>query len=125
MNKIIKAAISILVAICLTGCSAFRPSKQGITISTPVSGADVFINGIYAGQAPLTTQVQRDTDVSIMVRRNGYQPGIRMIGYHFNATGVLDIIGTCLFLLPCIGLFCSGAWSLDETNVIVPMYPAE
>jgi hypothetical protein len=66
--------------------------------------------------------VKRNRDVSIQCYKEGYAPYQRTIGNHFNTTGVLDAVGTWLFLLPGIGLFTPGAWSLDETDVTISLY---
>jgi len=42
-----------------------------------------------------------------------------------NETGILDIIGGVLILFPALGLLSAGAWSLDETDVNVPMFAME
>lgn len=49
-------------------------------------------------------------------------PYQRTVGNHFNETGVLDVVGGCLFLVPFIGLATPGAWSLDETDVTISLF---
>jgi len=81
----------------------------------------VMING-QRYNSPASIRVKRDRDVSIQCYKEGYIPYQRTIGNHFNETGALDAVGTFCFLLPGIGLFCSGAWSLDETDVTVTLF---
>ncbi len=54
-----------------------------------------------------------------MVKKDGYHPGMREVDTEMSMTGVLDIIGGCIFLLPFIGLAFPGARSLDQNNVSV------
>lgn len=72
-----------------------------------------------------TVTVPRNRNVTVECRKTGYQNIPRVIGYHFNETGVLDVLGTILFLVPAIGLATPGAWSLDETTIDIEMLPVE
>jgi hypothetical protein len=72
---------------------------------------------------PAQVTVKRNREVSIDCYKDGFVPYQRTIGYHFNSTGALDAVGTALFLVPCIGLFTPGAWSLDETDVNISLVP--
>ena len=47
------------------------------------------------------------------------------MGHHLNETGILDIIGGIIILIPALGLLSPGAWSVDETAVTVQMFPAD
>jgi hypothetical protein len=104
-----------------TGCSAFRGHMQTMNINCNPPDAILMVNGQrYTPPAQVT--VKRNRDVSIQCYKEGYAPYQRTIGNHFNTTGVLDAVGTWLFLLPGIGLFTPGAWSLDETDVTISLY---
>lgn len=74
---------------------------------------------------PVQVNLKRNRDVSIQCFKDGCAPYQRTIGNHFNETGALDAVGTCLFLVPAIGLFTPGAWSLDETDITVALYPLQ
>ena len=115
------AAAACLVV--LPGCSAFRSSTQVVMINSNVPEADVYINGAFVGKTPVSTQVKRSKDFGVSVRKAGYVPAALTVESHLNVTGVLDIVGTLLFLVPVIGLFTSGAWSLDETQINVNLGP--
>jgi hypothetical protein len=104
-----------------TGCSAFRSSTQTMNITASPTDSILMVNGSRY-TPPAQIKVRRDRDVSIQCYKEGYIPYQRTIGYHMNGTGAADIIGTVLFLLPGVGLFCPGAYSLDETDVGVSLY---
>lgn len=72
---------------------------------------------------PAQVKVRRDRDVSIQCYKDGYTPYMRTIGNHMNGTGTLDVVGTVLFLVPGIGLLTPGAYSLDETEIGISLYP--
>jgi hypothetical protein len=125
MKKTIHSAINIGICAVLlatsTGCSAFRGHTQTMNINCDPSDAILTVNG-QRSTPPSQVRVKRNRDVSIQCYKEGYAPYQRTIGNHFNATGVLDAIGTWLFLLPGIGLFTPGAWSLDETDIMISLY---
>jgi hypothetical protein len=126
MKKTTQTAINISMSAILvatsTGCSAFRSSVETMNVKCNPADSILMVNGErYTPPAQVT--VKRDREVSIQCYKEGFVPYERTIGYHFNTTGALDAVGTALFLVPCIGLFTPGAWSLDETNVTVSLVP--
>ena len=58
-----------------------------------------------------------------MASKPGYQTAYYNIDSSLNTTGILDIIGTFIFILPLIGVFCPGSKSLDENNVALNLDP--
>jgi hypothetical protein len=125
MQKIIHAAINIGMSAVLlatsTGCSAFRGHMQTININCNPTDSVLMVNG-QRYTPPAQINVKRNRDVSIQCYKEGFSPYQRTIGHHFNETGILDAIGTWVFLLPAIGLFTPGAWSLDETDITVTLF---
>jgi hypothetical protein len=125
MKKTIQAAINMgMCAILLatsTGCSAFRGHMQTMNINCNPSDSILMVNG-QRYTSPAQVSVKRNRDVSLQCNKEGYAPYQRTIGHHFNETGILDAIGTWLFLVPGIGLLTPGAWSLDETDVTISLY---
>lgn len=60
-----------------------------------------------------------------MCSKEGFYPAQKSIDHSLSATGILDAIGTVVFLFPALGFISAGAWSLDETSVYVPMLKQE
>lgn len=122
MKKAIQVATSISMSVILltisTGCSAFRSSTEMISVSCNPSDSVLTING-QRYTSPAQVAVKRNRNVSINCYKDGFVPYQKTVGSHFNVTGGLDAVGTALFLLPAIGLFTPGAWSLDETDVAI------
>src|SRR5690348_1280200 len=114
IRRFAASSMSIVLAFT-TGCSCFVPSHQmvSVTVAEPAH-AGVWINGEYKGEAPVQVSLLRSHDFGVMVKKEGYQTSTQIVGYHLNTTGILDVVGTCLFLIPCIGLMTSGSDSLDE-----------
>ena len=125
MNKTVRAIVSggmagMLLA-ATTGCSAFRAHNQTVNINCTPEDAILMVNG-QRHRSPVQVSVKRNRDVSLQAHKEGYVPYQRTIGHHLNATGAVDAVGTLLILVPCVGLFTPGAWSLDETDVGITLY---
>lgn len=90
-------------------------------MTTNESDAEIYINGNLAGNGTAQMPVKRNQNVQIMVKKEGYLPAYRNIGKSLNTTGILDIIGGVIILIPLFGLLAPGAYSLDETNISVPL----
>ena len=121
MKKLIATSAIIL----LSACSLGMPPTQKLTVNTSEPGAEIWINGQVRGTSPLETDVERNKNVSIMARKDGYETGNRSLGTRLSSTGKQDIIGTILFAIPVIGLLSPGAWEIDETTVVIPMLPVK
>ena len=74
-----------------------------------------------AGQGTANASVKRNENAQIMAKKSGYITVQRSIGKSLNTTGILDIVGGVLILIPLFGLLAPGAYSLDETNLTIPM----
>jgi hypothetical protein len=107
------------IAMIQTGCSMVAPSKQKFSVSATEPDAKVYINGEYVGSGNVQTRVNRNQSISIMVKKDGYYPATREIGTQMSMTGILDIIGGCIFILPFIGLAFPGARELDQSNISI------
>lgn len=120
MKKITVAVA--LLSLILSGCSAFVPKTQ--TISATCSEPDAILQiNTQQFKGVAQTEVRRNKTVSIMCTKPGFFPAQKSIDKSLSGTAIADIVGTFIFLLPGLGLFSAGAWSLDETNINVPMIP--
>jgi hypothetical protein len=95
------------------------PGKQRFSVTASESDAKIYVNGDYAGKGNVQTRVPRNHDVSVLVKKEGYLPVSKSIGTDFSITGILDIVGGCIILIPWLGLLFPGARSLEQTNVAV------
>ncbi|MDF7800783.1 hypothetical protein P4C99_15015 [Pontiellaceae bacterium B1224] len=120
IQKLTCIALSTSIVV-LTGCSAFRPTHQMVNITCMPDDAILTVNGTRY-TSPAQVKAKRNRNVSIQCYKEGYMPDQRTIGHHFNETGALDAVGTFFFLVPCIGLFTPGAFTLDETDVAITLY---
>ncbi len=72
---------------------------------------------------PNMIMVNRNSDVSIHCSKVGYHPYRKVIGHHFNLTGTMDLVSTFFLVVPVIGLFTPGIWSLNATEVNIDLHP--
>lgn len=121
-GTIINAATSALLAFT-TGCSLFASSHQTVTVNCTEPQAKVWVNGNYVGEAPVESSVMRNHTVTIKVTKDGFEPTTKTIAYSFSTTGVLDAIGTGLFVIPVAGLLSPGSRKLEETSITVNLSP--
>jgi len=113
-----------LLLFLTAGCSVFKPSHQTVAVQvTNPPHAEVWVNNKFVGEAPVQTSVRRDHTVFVLVKQEGFQPATHSIGFHPNATGILDAIGAYLFFVPFVGIVAPGHVSLDETSITMQLVP--
>lgn len=118
----ITTSSTLLFAVALTtGCSAFQPSTQNVTVSTTTPGATIKANGITKGQSPVTFSAKRDQDLNLIAMKSGYQDSVMQIPRQTSGTFMLDAVGGFIWLVPWIGLLTPGAYQLSQTQVEMPL----
>lgn len=114
--------LSLAIIIGAQGCSAFRPHTQMVNIYCDPEDALLQVNGERQNTTD-QIEVPRNRQLSVQCSKSGYHPASKTVGTHLSTTGVLDIIGIFIFLLPGIGLFTPGAWDLDQTEISLQLHP--
>ena len=102
----------------------FKSSHQTLSVVVPdQQHAKVWINDNYEGEAPVQASVLRNRTVFVTVKKEGFQTLQQTVQSDFNTTGILDAIGTYIFLLPVIGVASPGSHSLEETTLVLHLAP--
>ena len=115
MKKISIILFSIYLSVYITGCSIFADRTQQIMINGNPVGATVIVDGKnYI--APCTVTIDRDKNITMVVMKDGYLPQTMESNWELSTTGMLDLAGGWLLLLPGIGLFFPGAKIHKQTN---------
>ncbi len=109
--------ISIILIICMTGCSALASNTQQFSVTASPDTARIMINGEFAGRGTATSQVKRDSAVSVQVSADNCETMYRAVGHHMSGLGVLDIVGGVFLLVPFFGLAAAGSRNLDEESI--------
>lgn len=111
-------ALAVCVMISTTGCSFFVSNSQSLNVMSEPSGAGVTINGNYIGATPVSTNINRHETAMVQVQLDGYRSASRMTDQRLSVTGVLDIIGGILFLIPLLGLLSDGAFKQEPESML-------
>jgi hypothetical protein len=109
-----------LILLTANGCSFFAPKTENVAVNTVPAGAEVYVNNDFKGNTPCNVPMSCKGG-EIMVKKAGYDTQIYRVGRHLGTCGIVDIVGTVMFLVPAIGLFSAGAYTLDEHTVNVSM----
>ena len=106
------------------GCSFASPSSQNITIIPSDPRADVFVDGRPLGKGTIQTRLKKSESHAVMARV-GDRVGVGQVDRSISTSGMLDIVGGVLILLPLLGLFAPGFWKLDPDVVAVAIPPGQ
>ena len=120
-QHVICILICISLLIATNGCSIFRSWNETINVSSYPENANITVNGMRY-MTPAQISVRRNESVAIQCYKKGYLPYSRVINTDLNVTGILDFAGTFLFIIPCVGLFTPGAYSLEQKNINMSLY---
>ena len=116
--------LAVVLLIPCQSCSLFASSTQSVAITATDMSADIYVDGSIVGRGAVTIDMKRNKSHSILARV-GDRVAATTIGTSISATGVLDIVGGVLFLIPLIGIVGPGFWELDATSVTVALPPPQ
>jgi len=103
-----------------TACSLASPSSQTITIVPSHPKAQVVVDGQPKGTGTMSLDLKKNRGHSFLARC-GNSSGVANVERNISPTGMLDLIGGFLLLVPFIGLASPGAWELSPSTVSVPV----
>jgi len=112
------AAISIIAFTNLTACSFASPPNQNITISPSHPRAEVSVDGRVIGRGVQQVNLSKRREHSVLAKC-GNSSGVATIDRSLSGTGIADIIGGVIFLLPFLGFFSPGSFKLSPSTVAV------
>ena len=122
-NRLSKTLSAITMAVLLltaSGCSLFAPQHENILIDSDPQGAQVLLPGIRL-TTPCSVSVPCDEDLTVTVKKDGYDTAVFNIERTLGKCGLLDVIGTWTIGVPVIGLFSPGAWTLKQHTIFAPL----
>jgi hypothetical protein len=118
--RFIAIALSLTLLPSLTGCSIFQPFDQAIHIECAQPGVQLTVNG-GSYICPAEVQVRRNRTVEVRASLEGYATHLRSVSYHLSTTGVMDLAGGLIIIVPAIGLAFPGAYDIDSPNIYFDM----
>lgn len=110
------------VLIATAGCSIFVPPDQAITISATDPGATLLVDGRSYGPGSRAVKMSRNQNHVVMAMA-GTRTGTATVQPRLSSTGIMDIVGGLIWLVPFFGLATPGAWELDRDLVCVMVPP--
>ena len=114
--------LPVLLAIT-PACSAFAGSLQPVSIQATDPRAEIYVDGQHVGTGAATVELKRNRSHAFMAKA-GDRTATATLGKSISTTGVLDIVGGVLFLVPFIGVVTPGFWELDSETVMLGLPPA-
>ncbi len=120
VTRLIATILVPITAAFLSGCSLAASSTQAIAIVPAHSNAEVYVDGQLKGTGAQTIELSKKRSHSVMAKCGG-SSGVATIDRNLSTTGILDIIGGFIILIPFIGLVAPGAWELSPTSISVPI----
>lgn len=120
-RKALTLVLTTSIGVSTIGCSAFQPKQMPVTITASDSSATLYVDNNPVGTGHTTLNLDRNRSYAVSATVGG-RTGTAAIGRKISGTGVLDIVGGVIFLVPFVGCFTPGFWDLDPTtvNVVVP-----
>jgi len=124
--KIVASTLAVALLSQLAACSTVRPFEQTVRIDCAQPGVQLKVNGVPHA-CPAEVPVRRNRPVNVLASKAGFPTQQRTIKFHINGTGVLDLAGGVIILVPAIGLAFPGAFTLDTTDLYIDLRqpPAE
>jgi hypothetical protein len=113
MKKFFNGLVCVVLLLAISGCSIFGPYTETITVTGAQEDATIIINGMRTSTG--TLDVRSNKPVNIIVKKEGYKPWYAHSSTTLSATGIADVIGCFLFLVPGVGLFFPGAFNHTQT----------
>jgi len=112
-------ACILMLSLFLCSCSMFNWSRTPLRVTSSEDDAKIYVNGEYMGTGMVQTRVPRHTDISILVKKDGFKPAQRELSYRLGTVGTIDLLFGCVLLIPLIGLAFPGAYIVDQENVSI------
>ena len=103
-------------------CSLLVPTTQSVAVTSSEAEAEIYVDGNFVGKGAATVDLRRNKSHTFMAKFDG-RTGMASVGNSVSVTGVLDIVGGVLFLVPFVGLAGAGFYSLDSTEILVVLPP--
>ena len=123
MKKFLNGVVCVVLLLAISGCSIFMPWSETITVQGAQEGATIVVNGVPAVNG--VADVRCNKPVDIIVRKDGYKPWYAHSTTTLSSTGLADVVGCFLFLVPGVGLFFPGAFNHTKTYFYYDLQPVK
>jgi hypothetical protein len=128
MNSLTKKTVSILLSsiVFLSSCSTImQGSRQSVTIQSLTPDARILVNGDDMGRDIVTTKLKRNTNHTIMIKKDGFDTKTVSLGKNVQAGYVVADVVIALTGLGLIWIIvdaATGSWhKFDKDKVVVEL----
>ena len=99
------------------GCSLFRPAEQAVAVTSSDPQTRILLGNDLMGTGSATLNLRRNRHYRVTAEfADGTTRTVRL-SPQVSTTGILDIIGGILFLVPFVGAFSPGFYDLKPTSI--------
>jgi len=112
----VSCAVVLAASLASSSCSLFVRSTQPVVITPSDPQAEVYVDGNLVGKGVTTVALKRNRPHAFMAKV-GDRTGTASTTYGVSTTGVVDIIGGVLWLVPFLGVLGPGFYELDQDQI--------
>lgn len=119
--------LGLLVGLMLSlpGCSLFVSSTKPVTIQSNVPDATLYVDGKEVGTGTAVVPLKRNRNHVFRAEAPDGRVATANVRRNVSTTGVLDIVGGVVFLVPFLGVLAPGFWDLSQDFLYLDLPPAD
>ena len=117
-------AALLAAAPALPGCSLFVPPKQSVTLQSNDPRATLYADGKMVGTGSATLKLRRNDSHIFRAETPDGRTATARVSRTISDTGVLDVVGGVIFLVPFLGVLAPGFWNLSQDFLYLDVPPA-
>jgi NADPH-dependent curcumin reductase CurA len=118
MHGLLVSLLVLSMAVLVPGCSLFTGDRQAVRITASDPQAKIMVDGAAVGTGTAAVELKRNRSHTVIAQA-GSRQGAATINKRISTTGVLDLVGGCIFLVPFLGVLGAGFWQLEPEDVAV------
>lgn len=120
MKRLFFVSLALMLATALSGCATlFKGDTQTIPVTADIEGAEVLVDGVSYGKAPVQLRLKTNKSYTITVRAEGKERTVILNNQIGALWIVLDVVSG---LVPVIIDAATGAWyELNPGQVVVTL----
>lgn len=120
-RRILKMLLAGMICVAMSSCSFFASGKQVVRIETNRPDSIIKVDGNVVGTAGSAVVELSGTKTHVVVAQRDHVIKNAVLDSGLSVTGLLDLAGGCICLVPLIGLCSEGAWQLYPDSVTFDM----
>ncbi|MEQ9454762.1 MAG: hypothetical protein RLN76_09260 [Phycisphaeraceae bacterium] len=119
-SRIVTSAITASLLVQSLGCSLFVSDMQMIEITASDPRAEIVVDNRVVGTGTASVELSKRSSHVVMAKL-GDRVGTAQVRQTISTTGILDLVGGFIILVPFLGVLGGGFNKLDPESVVVPL----